>query len=99
MRVIDAIERFIYQSKPSRLIAIALAAAFFKTGFWYMPNLEAQWIISRDPFRNPFPDRPAFHYLVTSWLGPFLAWCLHIRNQQSFFYFYMLFSFAFTCTF
>ncbi len=99
MRVIDAIERFIYQSKPGRLIAIALAVSFVKTGLWYIPNIEASWLISRNPFRNPFPDRPTFHYLVTSWLSPFLAWCLHIRNQQSFLYFHLLFSIAFTCIF
>ncbi len=99
MRVIDAIERFIYQSKPSRLIAIVLAVSFFKTGFWYIPNIQASWIISRDPFRNPFPDLPNFHYLVTSWLSLFLAWCLHIRNQHSFVYFHLLFSIAFTCIF
>lgn len=99
MRIIATLEKFLYQSKPSRLIAIALAVSFVKTGFWYIPNIEASWIISRNPFRNPFPDRPDFHYLVTSWLSPFLAWCLHIRNQQSFIYFHLLFSIAFTCIF
>lgn len=98
MRVIAAVERFIYQSKPSRLIAIALAAAFFKTGFWYIPTMGTSWAISRNPFRNPFSG-PEAEYLLTSWLGPFLAWCLHIRNEQSFLYFHLLFSFAFTCIF
>jgi len=97
-RIIHFIENFVYQSKASRLIGIALALSIVKTGVWQMPNLEASWVISRDPFRNPFTD-PDFHYQVWTWLSPFLAWLLRIHNLQSFLYFHLLFSVAFTCIF
>jgi len=98
VRLIDVIERFVYHSKPSRLIALALAVSFIKTGIWYMPNLEDWRAISLNPFRNPFTE-PISRYLFWNWLSPFLAWRLGIRSEQSFLYFHLLFSVAFTCTF
>ncbi len=98
MRLPGAIESFVYQSKPSRFIAVVVVLSLVKTGLWCMPNLETSWVVSLNPFRNPFSD-PLAHYLVWNWLSPFLAWRLRIHNEQSFLYFHLLFSIAFTCIF
>ena len=98
MQFIGRIENFIYQSKRSRFIAIAVALSLIKTGVWCIPNLESSWIISLNPFHNPFTD-PMAHYMMWNWLSPFLAWRLRIHNEQSFLYFHLLFSIVFTCLF
>lgn len=98
MRFIDAIEKFIYRSKPGLLIGLALAVSFLKTGIWYMPNLEEWSAIALNPFRNPFAD-PNAHYLFWNWLSPFLAWRLGILDENSFLYFHLAFSILFTLTF
>ena len=98
MRFIDVIEKFIYRSKPSRLIGVALAVSLVKTGIWHMPNLDEWGFISVNPFRNPFTD-PNAHYLFWNWLSPFLAWRLGIQNENSFLYFHLAFSIAFTFIF
>jgi hypothetical protein len=98
MHILDAVERFLYRSKRSSLIAVTLAVSFVKTGVWYMPNFDGWKSMRLDPFHNPFaaPDQ---HYLFWNWLGPFLAWRLHIHNGQSFLYYHLIFSLGFTATF
>jgi hypothetical protein len=98
MAVIDTIERFVYCSRRSRLIAALLALSFFKTGVWYMPNFDGWKSMRLDPFHNPFIN-PDAHYLFWNWLGPFLAWRFRIHNEHSFFYFHLFFSIAFTASF
>jgi hypothetical protein len=97
MRFLDVLERFIYQSKPVRFLALALAVSLVKTGVWHMPNLAASYLVCLDPFRNPFG--PDAHYLFWNWLSPFLAWRLGIHNENFFLLFHFLFSVAFTFTF
>ena len=98
MRFIDAIETFIYRCRRSWLIAALLTLSFVKTGVWYMPNFDGWKSMRLDPFHNPFTS-PDAHYLFWNWLGPFLAWRFRIHNDQSFLYFHLLFSIAFTAAF
>jgi len=98
IRFIDIIEKLIYQSRPSRFIALLLVVSFVKTGIWYMPNLDGWRAIAVNPFRNPFIE-PYNHYLFWNWLSPFAAWVLGLQNERPFLYFHLLFSAAFTCTF
>jgi hypothetical protein len=98
MRLTNTIDQFIYRSKRSRLLGIALLLSFVKTGIWYMPNFEGWQPMAFDPFHNPFKD-PTAHYLFWNWLGPFLGWRFRIHNPQSFLYFHFLFSIAFTVVF
>lgn len=39
------------------------------TGFWPMPNLSAQFLVSQNLTHNPFPD-PLAQYLFTNYLQP-----------------------------
>jgi hypothetical protein len=98
MRILDGLDRFLYRSRRSVFVAAVLALSFIKTGVWYMPNFDGWKSMRLDPFHNPFVD-PDAHYLFWNWLGPFLAWRLHIHNEQSFLHFHFLFSVAFTVTF
>ena len=98
MRFIDKICHFIYHSSRVRLIVAGLGISFIKTGVWYVPNIDGWWPMSLNPFRNPFHD-PLGQYVFWNWLGPFLAWLLHIRNPTSFMYFHLCFAIAFTVSF
>ena len=98
MRLLDVIENFIYQSNRRRFVGFVLALSFFKAGVWYIPNLDSSWVISLNPVSNPFTD-PLSDYLMWNWLSPFLTWRLGIHSEQSFLYFHLLFSIAFTCIF
>lgn len=98
MRFLDLTETFIYQSKPKRLIFAALAIALFKSGIWYIPNLELWRSVSLDPFNNPF-ENPNAQYLFWNWLSPFMAWRLGIHSEWGFFCLHLVFSILFTFTF
>lgn len=59
---------------PRHKILLTLSLLFIvigNTGIWIMPNLEAQFLISKDLLINPFPD-PNIHYLLTNYLQPFI---------------------------
>jgi hypothetical protein len=98
MRYIEKLDHFIYQTNRTRLITFVVLITFIKTGIWYMPNINGWWPMSLNPFRNPFQD-PIGQYVFWNWLGPFLAWLLHIRNPTSFMYFHLCFAVAFTVAF
>lgn len=52
-------------------LAVALVAMIIigNTGFWPMPNLSAQFVVSQNLTHNPFPD-PLAHYIFTNYLQP-----------------------------
>jgi len=52
-------------------IAVVLVAMMVigNTGFWPMPNLSGQFIVSQNLTHNPFPD-PLAHYLFSNYLQP-----------------------------
>ena len=98
MRFLDVLERLLYRSRRTLLIAGLLVLSFVKTGVWYMPNFDGWKSMRLDPFHNPFTD-PSANYLFWNWLGPFLAWRFRIHNSQSFLYFHLCFALAFTATY
>jgi hypothetical protein len=98
MRFLELIEGFVYRSHRTLLIVGLLTLSFIKTGVWYMPNFDGWKSMRINPFHNPFGD-PNAHYLFWNWLGPFLAWRFRIHNSQSFLYFHLAFSLAFTASY
>lgn len=98
MEAIKKIEDFIFESAAWKLILAISLITLFKTGIWYIPNLDASQAIAQNPFVNPFPD-PNAHYLFWSWLGPFAAWLIGAKSKFQFFAFHLAFSIAFTLLF
>jgi hypothetical protein len=90
VNILEHIDRFIFESKLSKLISWLILASFVKVGIWHIPNIYASYAIAQNPFINPFSD-PEAHYLLWSWLGPFLAWCLAINSEALFFIFHLFF--------
>lgn len=86
---------FKYSCKHPLIFAlIILLLICLKTGIWYIPNIGATLAIAVDPFTNPFQN-PMAHYLMYSWLGPFLAWLLGITTKNTFVLFHLFFTFCF----
>ena len=98
MNAINKIEKFIFASDAWKLVLVISLLIFFKTGIWYIPNLGMSQSIAQNPFTNPFHD-PNAHYLIWSWLGPFLAWLIGVTGKWQFFSFHLFFSVAFTLLF
>ena len=95
MKVLEKVESFIFESPLWKFVLVLLSLSFFKTGIWYMPNLEDYRIIANNPFINPYPD-PNMQYLFWSWLGPFVAWLVGAQSKWAFILFHLMFSVAFT---
>jgi len=98
MKILQKTEYFIFESPAWKLITVMFTIMIFKTGIWYIPNLEASRLIAQNPFANPFTD-PDQHYLFWSWFGPFVAWSIGAVNKWDFFLFHLLFSMAFSWLF
>lgn len=98
MNAIHKIEKFIFESDVWKLVLVIALLTLFKTGIWYIPNMDVSRAIAQNPFTNPFPD-PNAHYLLWSWLGPFLAWLIGATGKWQFFAFHLFFSIAFTILF
>jgi hypothetical protein len=95
MFLINKLEKFIFES-PLWLLCLCLFLLFFiKVGFWYIPNLELSYQISLNPFKNPFTDQNS-HYLMSTWLSPFLAWAFGIKTWLNFFLFHCFFCLIFS---
>lgn len=98
MKVINRIEKFIFEAPAWKLILVIAALTLFKTGIWSIPNLGESQAIADNPFTNPLPN-PDAHYLLWSWLEPFLAWAIGINSQWQFFVLRLLTVVAFTLLF
>ncbi|MDP3174131.1 MAG: hypothetical protein Q8M88_06815 [Phenylobacterium sp.] len=95
MNALIPIQRFIFEAKAWRLIAAVMAAMLVKTGVWWMPNLDHQVEIARNPFANPFTHEGS-HYLYWTWLGPLIAHLIGATGNWSFFALHLACSIAFT---
>jgi hypothetical protein len=95
MKVLDAAERFVFQSPRGRLLAVLAALMVVKTGAWAVPNIHVLERLAQDPFRNPFPA-PWDHYMLWNWLAPFLAWCVGALGKWPFFLFNLALALGFT---
>jgi len=99
MEITKKTERFIFESAAWKFLLAIVAITLFKSGVWYIPNLEASRAIAQNPFTNPFINDPNAHYLLWSWLGPFIAWAVGAKSKLSFFAFHFAFSVAFSLLF
>ncbi|MCA8336437.1 hypothetical protein [Burkholderia multivorans] len=98
MKILNIAERFVFESRAWKFIAVILVVSLMKTGIWAIPNIVASQMLAQDPFRNPFSD-PGAQYLFWNWLGPFIAWLLHATSTTRFFVLHLAFSCAFTLLF
>lgn len=98
MKILDIAERFVFESRPAKFIAVVLVVSLIKTGIWAIPNLDASQLLAQDPFHNPFSD-PGAQYLFWNWLGPFIAWLIHATSTTKFFVLHLAFSCLFTLLF
>ena len=97
MRLIEKINRFLYQTNRLRLILIVFFVYFLKTGIWYLPNIDGWWPMSTSTRSKTLLRDPLGQFVFWNWLGPFLAWLLHIHNRTSFMCtFALCFAIAFT---
>lgn len=94
MYFIEKIEKFIFESPFWLLCATLFLLIFVKVGFWYIPNLELFYQISLNPFENPFQD-PNSHYLMSTWLSPFLGWIFGVKTWFRFFMLHLFFAIIF----
>ncbi|UJS22728.1 hypothetical protein [Thiothrix winogradskyi] len=98
MKLLLWFEHFIFHTAVWKLVTVILLVMLFKTGIWYIPNLEMSLALALNPFANPFTD-PNAHYLVWNWLSPFIAWLLGIKAFWAFFLLHLGFVVAFTALF
>lgn len=98
MNLIKQCEKLIFDSPLWLLVLFLFFVFFVKVGFWYIPNLELTHQISLNPFKNPFLD-PNAHYLMSTWLSPFLGWVLGIKTWFKFFLLHLFFCFLFCITY
>lgn len=98
MRVLQRLQDFIYQAPRWRLVAVLLLATLVKTGLWFMPNLDSTALIAANPFVNPFSN-PDAHYLLTSWLGLYVAWLVGATSEARLFCYFLVFSVLFSALF
>lgn len=94
MKILLKIEEFVFKSNIYKFIGISIALMLFKSGLYFIPSLHNSFLLSQNPFINPF-DNPNNHYLMWTWLAPFLAWFLSINSFFYFYIFHLLFSIFF----
>lgn len=94
--LLNPIEKAIFSASPYQLLMILWLINIVKTGVGFMGDMwHVGLLMAQDPFVNVLPN-PISHYLFWNWLGPFLAWCLHIKTLPEIFTMHLLFSIGFT---
>jgi hypothetical protein len=96
-RILDPLERFLYESRLSVFIGTVVTLSLLRSGIWFIPNMDMQVLMANNPFSDPF-NNPAV-YLLWNWLGTFLAWTIHANTLAKFFALHLAFSMAFTASF
>jgi hypothetical protein len=96
MRLLHVLKAFVFETHPAKLVLLILLLMLIKIGIWNFPALSTYRLIAQNPFVNPFPGG---HYLMWSWLGPFLAWLVGAAGPVPFFLFHLACSLAFTALF
>ena len=99
MNTVSKLEQFIFEARVWKLLLVLALLILFKTGIWYIPIMHGSQLVAQDPFTNPFTQYPDAHYVVWSWLGPFLAWLVGATGKLEFFLLHLLFSLAFMVLF
>jgi hypothetical protein len=98
MQFTRKIEQLLFESPTWKLLAVVSALWLVKTGIWVYPNPLALWAMAQNPFASPFTN-PDEHYLMWSWLGPWLAWLAGATTMTKLFALYLAYSAAFTFLF
>ncbi len=92
MHIIKHLENFILNSSIKKISLVLFTILLFKTGVWYIPNIDMSVSMTKSPFVNPF-NPPS--YLLWNWLVPFLGWVFGAQEKWSFFLLHLFFSIGF----
>lgn len=93
MKITSRVATWCLETPRWKFLTILFVVMFFRTGITCV--VKDSLPIVRDPFHNPFTN-PYEHYLMWSWLGPFLAHLVGATNTLFFSLFYLAFSILFT---
>lgn len=99
VNLVDKLEGFLFRSSLLKLALVLAAVAVLKSGIWHIPNLDTYQQLAQNPFAVPPAWEPGAHYLLWSWLGPFLAWLVGATGFIPFFLMHLVFSVLFTALF
>lgn len=80
-----------FLSKKVNLFYITFLIALLKSGIWVFPAIGASFVISQQPFMQPFSN-PADQYLMTTWFSSYFAYILGIKTLASFIFLHFLFA-------
>jgi hypothetical protein len=80
-----------FLSKSSNLYSITFLIAILKSGVWVFPAIYASFVISQQPFKQPFSN-PSDQYLMTTWFASFFAHILGIKSLASFIVLHFVFA-------
>jgi hypothetical protein len=77
--------------KKSNLFSITFFVALMKSGIWVFPAIYASFVISQQPFQQPFSN-PDDQYLMTTWFASYLANIIGIKTLASFIILHFIFA-------
>ncbi len=80
-----------FLSKSANLFSITFLIALLKSGIWVFPAIYASFIISQQPFEQPFSN-PSDQYLMTTWFASYFAHVIGIKTLASFIILHFLFA-------
>jgi hypothetical protein len=80
-----------FLSRKSNLFSITFFIALMKSGIWVFPAIYASFVISQQPFQQPFSN-PDDQYLMTTWFASYLANILGIKTLASFIILHFIFA-------
>lgn len=92
-KLTDRLAGWVLDTPRWKFLTVLLVVMFLRTGI--TPVAPALVKLAKDPFTLPWTD-PYQHYLVWSWLGPFLANLLGLTTKPLFTMFYLALSIAYT---
>ncbi len=80
-----------FLSRKSNLFSITFFMALIKSGIWVFPAIYASFVISQQPFQQPFSN-PDDQYLMTTWFASYFANILGIKTLASFIILHFIFA-------
>lgn len=78
-------------AKKSNLFSYTFLIALIKSGIWVFPAIYASFVISQQPFKQPFSN-PDDQYLMTTWFASYFAHILGIQTLASFIFLHFVFA-------
>lgn len=82
-----------FLSRKSHLFFVVFSIALLKSGIWVFPAINSSFVISQQPFTQPFSD-PDEQYLITTWFASYFAHVLGIKSLASFIILHFVFAFS-----